>query len=172
MATKIAPPLSSLGSGLAVKEQFRRVFATLILVGHERMIFSFVDLGLNDGRLLTDVKFEGQKPTSELPQINDLFYGWKPRRINEFESYRWKLSPKFIAVKEVSSQRDTGPIAKRMEYKLQSADIVLPFIPTKRQKIVGGFAEVRFFLLHKDQQDMPRYTVCYRPSRHVSLLPR
>jgi hypothetical protein len=161
LAHKIAPPLHTLGG---MSGQFRRTFATLILVDRESMIYAFVEAELNDMALL-DIQFEGLKPTSI--RFGSLFHGWRSKEIKRFESVRWQLSPTFLAAKR-DSEPDTGssPVNgasnityfKRILYNMRSTEEVLPFEPVGREDISGGFADVRFYKLHEDQQDLPRFT--------------
>ncbi|KXX75719.1 Calcium and calcium/calmodulin-dependent serine/threonine-protein kinase [Madurella mycetomatis] len=169
LTAKIAPPLSKLGRGRGVNAQFRRTLATLILVRRESMIFSFVDAGLDDGSLLK-IDFDGLEPASRTKRAHSaLFDGWKPKEIKDFKSLRWQLSPTFFSVKRSSGAGAGGELpgdltdqdgtrVKRVRYKLRSIEEVLPFEASKRPAASGGFADVRFFRLHEDQQDFPRFT--------------
>jgi len=166
LANKIAPPLHTLNGFVGVNGQFRRTFATLILIGREHMIFAFVNAELNDGALL-GIEFEELKPTSRHFAV--LFNGWRSRDIKDFKSKRWQLWPTFVAAQrqpEPSEEARTIPVDgvsrvtyfKRIRYKLRSTEEVLPFKRVDRPDIAGGFADVRFFGLHEDQQDLPRFT--------------
>ncbi|GAB1314521.1 hypothetical protein MFIFM68171_04731 [Madurella fahalii] len=168
LAAKIAPPLSELGHGRGVNAQFRRTLATLILVRRESMIFDFVDTDLDDGSLL-EIDFDGLKPAPSTENAyRILFDGWKPKEIKEFKSLRWQLSPTFFSVERRSGDGggelpssltdQDGTFVKRVRYRLRSREEILPFQPSKRPAISGGFADVRFFRLHEDQQDLPRFT--------------
>ncbi|KAK0649012.1 kinase-like domain-containing protein [Cercophora newfieldiana] len=163
LAKRIAPPLHTLGG---MSGQFRRTFAALILVERESMIFAFVHAELNDVSLL-GVEFEGLKPKSK--NFGSLFNGWRSKDIKRFESVRWELSPTFLAAKreiDPSQEAEAGsregnnqPVYfKRILYELRSTEEVLPFQQVDRKDISGGFADVRFFKLHEDQQDLPRFT--------------
>lgn len=175
LAESLAPPLSELGRGRGVNGQFRRTLATLILVGREAMIFAFVDAGLDDGSLL-DIDFDGLEPAPATESTyKALFTGWKPKEVKDFKSLRWQLSPTFFSVKRMSetgkgteglpsdlSEQEGVTLAKRVRYRLRSTEEVLPFQPSQRPATSGGFADVRFFRLHEDQQNLPRFTVCAR----------
>lgn len=166
LANRIAPPLHSLGGFVGVNGQFRRTFATLLLTGREHMIFAFVDAGLNDGALL-EVEFKKLKPTSR--EFGPLFKGWRSREVKLFKSLRWQLWPTFVAAQrqpEPDEGARTDPVHganrvtyfKRIRYKLRSTEEILPVERVDRPDISGGFADVRFFMLHEHQQDLPRFT--------------
>ena len=165
-ANRIAPPLPSLSGVGGVNGQFRRTFATLILIRREQLVFSFIRAKLDDGALL-EVKFEGLKAVSS--EFDSLFNDWIPSEIKSFKSYRWQLSPTFFAAKRKSEPIEETCLGtvdqgthvacfKRIRYKLRSTEEVLPFEQVSRDDISGGFADVRFFKLHEDQQDLPRFT--------------
>ncbi|KAK1752984.1 calcium and calcium/calmodulin-dependent serine/threonine-protein kinase [Echria macrotheca] len=163
-ANKIAPPLPRLAEDRGVNGQFRRTFATLILSKRESMIFAFVEAGFDDEQLLL-VPF-GPGLCAAPGKFQHLFMNWDKREIKHFKKYRWEVSPTFFAVKRElapapkagSQGADGNVIFKRVRYLLRSTEEVLPFEGSEREDIKGGFAEVRFFKLHKDQQDLPRFT--------------
>ncbi|KAK5655303.1 hypothetical protein OQA88_5870 [Cercophora sp. LCS_1] len=162
LANRIAPPLHTPGG---TGGQFRRTFATLILVGREGLIFAFVNAGLNDAALL-ELRFEGPKPEM---QFESLFRDWRAREIKGFMSYRWELWPMFFAAKrepDPNQGKEVGPAGgnsqtiyfEPMLYQVRSTEEVLPFQRVNGNVVFGGFATTRFFKLHKDQQDLPRFT--------------
>ncbi|KAK0725055.1 hypothetical protein B0H67DRAFT_569393 [Lasiosphaeris hirsuta] len=168
LANKIAPPLSSLSTGDGINKQYRRTFATLILGRLENMIFDFVEAALDDEELLKiEVTLEGQVKLDGItppPPLGTLFSSedWSVEKIKSFKRLRWELSPTFVAAKwepgAGGDEADTTELPKRVRYQLRSIEEVLPFEPADREPITGGFSEVRFFSLHKDQQGLDRYT--------------
>ncbi|KAK3346118.1 hypothetical protein B0T25DRAFT_571275 [Lasiosphaeria hispida] len=167
LANRIAPPLSSLSTGDGVNKQYRRTFATLILVRLENTIFDFVEVALDDEKLLkVDVTLKGQVTLDgdAQPSLNVLFNSddWSVEKIKGFKRIRWELSPTFFAVKwepgAGGNEVENMTLAKRVRYQLRSIEEILPFEPVDREAITGGFSEVRFFCLHEDQQDLTRYT--------------
>ncbi len=165
MARIIAPPQASLGSGDGVNGQYRRTLATLILVNQAPMMFEFYGAGMNDKELL-DMPFNNLEPNNS--RFNDLFRGWTPKEIKDFERYRWQLTPTFLSDswlqddKEINNVDDgerSEAVATRVRYTLRSTEELLPLGDHGIAEMSGGYGSVRIFKPHKDQQSLLRYTV-------------
>lgn len=158
----IAPDLLELSDAGGGATEFRRVFAALILLGKAECIFEFVQYGVNDSEMCGMVFAPNQSDADgSLPLPFRNKESWSRQDIRNFGAVRWELTPVFFSRNWPSTASDLATTPEGIpHFELQSSDVILPFLPAKREQGTKDLSsQYEFYHIHQVQHNLPRYTV-------------